>query len=144
MARGMVVGEKIVSQAGTEEFRREHDRIFGDKPVERGRWVWDSASKSLVRAEDYRAPPRAVDAPIIADRIHEGTSLDVGDRVVDLGSRAKRRAFMRETGLAEASDYSTGYRESRKQGMERDVNRKTDAAFDAAARRLYHQGKLRD
>jgi len=143
MARGTAVGEPVVSQARTPEFDAGYDRAFGpDRKPERGRWVM--VDGKLVSAEDYRPPARAVDAPIIADRIHEGTTLDVGDRIVDIGSRRKRRQFMRETGLVESSDCSKAW--LAKQAAEKDkrADRATDNAFEQAARKLYNQGKLRD
>ena len=144
MARGTVIGEPVVSQAGTDEFRDGYERTFGDRKPQRGRWVYDAAQGKCVPAEEYRAPARALDAPIIADRIHEGTTFDAGDRVVDLGSRRKRRAFLRETGLADATDCSRSWLESQAKQRERSVERRIDASAEAAARKLYHQGKMRD
>lgn len=145
MARGMAVGEAVVSQASTDEYRANHDRALGEKPSGvRGRWIWDEARKELVRAEDYRPPPRAVDAPIIADRIHEGTYFDDGERVRDIGSRRKRREFLRETGLAEASDYSSDYRSKAFDRQSREYDRKIEGAADEAARKLYYERKVRD
>lgn len=145
MARGMANGEPTVSQASTNEYRSGHDRTFGErKPGQRGRWAWDEEAGRLVRAEDYRAPVRALDAPIIADRIHEGTTFHDGERVRDLGSRTKRRAFLRETGLAEASDYSGEYREKAAQTRERTADRRIDASAEAAVRKLYDQRKWKE
>lgn len=144
MARGMVVGEQVVSQAATEEYRAGHERIFGDRKPQRGRWVYDASLGKCVPADEYVPPARALDAPIIADRIHEGTTFHDGERVRDLGSRQKRRAFLRETGLAEASDCSKSWLESQTKQRERSVERRIDASAEAAARKLYHQGKLRD
>ena len=144
MARGTVVGEAIVSQANTPEYRENHERIFGDRKPVRGRWVYDAKQGKCIPADDYHPEPVALNAPIIADRIHEGTTIDVGDRVVDIGSRAKRRAFMRETGLADASDCSKQWFESRGKAREREAERRIDASAEQAARKLYQQGKIRD
>lgn len=143
MARGMVVGESIVSQASTEEFREGYARTFGDKKPQRGRWVWDAQAGKLVSAEGYVPPALAVDAPIIADRIHEGTTFDDGERVRDLGSRRKRREFMRETGVADAADVSPAWLDSQKRDRERQADRRAEAAFEKAREKLYLQGKLR-
>ncbi len=144
MARGTVTGEGIVSQASTDELREAHERIWGDKPVQRGRWVWDPEAQKLVRAEDYCPPSMARDAPIIADRIHEGTHFDDGERVVDIGSRRKRREFMRRTGVEDAADASPQWFEGKRKEKDRQVDRSTDAAFESAARKLYSQGKIRE
>ena len=145
MARGSVVGEQIISQAGTDDFREGFERVYGaDVKPKRGRWVWDPEAGCLVNACDYRPPVRALDAPIIADRIHEGTTLDDGDRVRDLGSRRKRREFLRETGLADAADYSPQYRERAAEVREREADRRVDASAEAAARKLHQERKWRE
>lgn len=145
MSRGMVANEPIVSQAATDEFRANHERVFGERtPGQRGRWVWDAQAGRLVRADEYVPPVMALEAPVIADRIHEGTVFHDGERVRDLGSRQKRREFLRETGLAEASDFSPAYREKAGRERERAVERRIDESTEAAARRLYNQRKWRD
>jgi hypothetical protein len=106
--------------------------------------VLDPVTKQLVDAADYVPPSHAIDAPIIADRIHEGQSIDVGDRVVDLGSRAKRRAFLKETGLVETSDCSRSWLESQSRERERAVERRIDASAEEAVRKLNHQRKWRE
>jgi hypothetical protein len=144
MARGTVIGEPVVSQAGTPEFREGHSRTFGESKPQRGRWVWDEQRGCLVDASEYRAPARALNAPIIADRIHEGTTFHDGERVRDLGSRRKRREFLRETGLADATDYSKGCLEGKYRETERHYDRRIESSAEQAARKLYHQGKMRD
>jgi hypothetical protein len=145
VARGTVVGECVVSQASTDSYRAGHDAALGEKkPGQRGRWIYDPQTKTLVRAEDYRPPPAKCGTQIIADRIHEGTTFHDGNRVVDIGSRAKRRAFMRENGVTEASDYSPQFREQAVKQRERALDRRTESAAEAAARKLYHAGKMRD
>ena len=105
--------------------------------------MWDAMAGRLVRAEDYTPPEQAKNAPIIADRIHEGTFIDTGDGMRDLGSRAKRRQYQRETGLAEASDYGPGWRERKTAERERLLDRRTGDAVEQAKRTLYRQGKMR-
>jgi hypothetical protein len=103
----MAAGEPVVSQASTDEYRAAHDRIFGDKPAERGRWVLDPETKTLVRAEDYVPPPAKTGTGIMCDRWMEGTAtLDDG---TDIGSRRKRERYMRERGVTDASDFSPNW-----------------------------------
>jgi hypothetical protein len=135
MARGMVVGEAITSQANTQEFSEGYERTFGDRKPQRGRWVWDAAQGKLVSADEYQAPERAVDAPILSGRFYENTSTTDG---VDIGSRQKHRAYMRDRGLAPADDFSPGYYERvRKQAQ--DEHRKERR--ETIARRLYEIDK---
>jgi hypothetical protein len=135
MARGMVVNEAVVSQASTDEFREAHERIWGDKPVQRGRWIWDEAAQKLVRAEDYQPPSRAVDAPIMVDRFYEGTAATDG---TDIGSRRKHRDYMARNGLAPADDFSPGWYAK----IQKDKERERKASRrDALGRALYKMDK---
>ena len=54
--RGTAAGEPVVSQANTAEFSAGYERVLGDRPVERGRWIWDDRAKKLVPAEEYQEP----------------------------------------------------------------------------------------
>lgn len=141
MARGMVAGEPIVSQAGTDAYRDGYERAFGSGRVQKGRWVWDDARKEMVRAEDYVPEPLALNAPIIADRIHEGTRSPIDG--ADIGSRAKRRQHMKAHGVEDATDASPAYMERRRQDNERERDRRVESAADSAVRKLYQQGKWR-
>jgi hypothetical protein len=141
MARGMANGEAIQSQAATEEYRENHDRIFGDRKPCRGKWVM--TPEGLVPVEDYVPPDaEAKFAPIIADRIREGQTFHDGDRVVDIGSRRKLRDYLKSSGLAEASDYGPGWGERQKAKIERERDQHQHKAFDQAARMLHNKGKL--
>lgn len=87
----------------TDAFRENHAETFGErKPNQRGRWVWDKQQNKLVRAEEY--VPEHVDSrvPVLTDRHHENTVAPDG---TDIGSRAKRREYMKRTGYAEADDF---------------------------------------
>jgi hypothetical protein len=105
MARGTAVGEPVVSQANTPEFTDGYARTFGDRGVLRGKWVFDKAQQKLVPADEYQPPARALDAPIMMDRFYEGTTYDLGGgQVADIGSRRKRKAFMKELGFVDHDD----------------------------------------
>lgn len=126
MARGTVVGETPVSQAATPEYLDGHARTFGNKTVERGRWIWDGERKELVRAENFRPPERALDAPIMMDRFYENTRATDG---TDIGSRRKHRQYMKDHGLTTADDFGGEWkkaqarREDVKQGKWADPKR---------------------
>lgn len=100
--RGTAAGEPVVSQAQTKEYDEGYERTFGEPSKERGVWVWDAAQQKLVRPEEYHAPVRALDAPIMMDRFYENTAATDG---TDIGSRRKHREYMREHGLTTVDDY---------------------------------------
>lgn len=102
MARGTVVGEGVVSQAATDEYREAHQRIFGDKPVQRGRFIYDARLGKCVPADEYEPPSEARAAPIMVDRFMEGQRATDG---TDIGSRQKRKAYMTAHGVADYDDF---------------------------------------
>lgn len=135
MARGTVNGEPVVSQAATDDFREGYSRTFGDKPVQRGRWVWDEAQQKLVKAEDYVPPERAVDAPILVDRFYEGAKATDG---TDIGSRRKHRAYMKAHGLTTMDDFGPGYFQRLKREKEAAAKKERR---EVIARRMYEIDK---
>jgi len=135
MARGMVNGEGIVSQASTDEFREGYERTFGDKKPTRGRWVWDEKAQQLVPAEDYVPEARALDAPIMVDRFYENTSTIEG---VDIGSRKKHRQYMKDRGLAPADDFSSSWYNRVRERQKTETNK---GRREAVARALYKMDK---
>ncbi len=141
MARGMANHEPIVSQANNDAFREGHDRTFGASGVKGGRWIWDARRKEMVRAEDYEPEPMALNAPIIADRIHEGTISPIDGS--DIGSRAKRREHMKAHGVEDATDASPAFMERTRQENQRERDRRVESAAEKAVRKLYNEGKWR-
>lgn len=135
MARGMVVGEQIVSQAQTKAFDENWDRMKHADNGERGRFVWDPERRRLVRPGE-RESERAVDAPIMVGRCHEGQVAPDG---TDISTRAKRAAWMKETGHADYSDYKS-IREkaaAEKAAKARGEFKKDPALRDFIGRELY-------
>jgi hypothetical protein len=95
----------------TTEGRDNHERIFGKKKIERGRWVQDPQTGKLVPAAEYVPAATALNAPVMVDRFYEGTSIQTlnekGEKVtVDLGSRQKHRTYMKDHGLTTVDDYN--------------------------------------
>jgi hypothetical protein len=105
MARGMAVGEPIVSQAQTKAWDENFDGTFGEPSKERGRFVWDDVQQKLVRPGE-QTQRRAIDAPVMAGRFYEGAVATDG---TDIGTRAKREGYMRKHGLADADDFKGAY-----------------------------------
>jgi hypothetical protein len=134
MARGMVNGEPINTQAQSKEFDEGYDRTFGPrKEVQRGRFIWDEKARKLVPAAEYRAQEEARTAPIMCDRYMEGVAYDMGDQKVDIGSRSKRRAFMKATGWADSDDFKGQWKKAeqdRKRFFEKGGNKERREAIE--------------
>lgn len=126
MARGTVVGEAVVSQASTEEFRQGYDAAFGsDRRPVRGRWVWDAERGCLVDVADYVPPAVKCGTTIVSGRWHEGQKAPDG---TDISTPARRRAYMKATGNADYDDFK-GARAAR-------------AKADAEKRRMLETGRV--
>lgn len=129
MARGMVVGEKIVSQAMTKEYEKNHARIFGepDPDFPRGvRFIWDPVAKELVPATGT-SERVAVNAPILSGRFYENTAATDG---ADIGSRKRHRDYMKRNNLAMHDDFKGDFSKAAK---EREAIRNGD--YDRKGRR---------
>jgi hypothetical protein len=53
-ARNDITGDTLITKAATPEFREGHERIFGNKPVQRGRFIQDPETGKLIPAHEYR------------------------------------------------------------------------------------------
>lgn len=73
-------------------------------------------------APPLREENEARSAPIMVDRFMEGA---VSTEGVDIGSRRKRKDYMRATGSTDASDYSKDFGQRLKDGRERQMQKLT-------------------
>lgn len=124
MARGMVIGETIstLAQSVGPEYRDRFDATFGPRDESRGRWIWSARLGKLVRPEEY-APEeteQAAFAPIITGRIHEGAVAPDG---TDIGTRSRRRAWMRERDVVDYADGKSLREKRRKMEADRKAGR---------------------
>lgn len=90
----------------TAGFRAQHEAVFGESKPQRGRWIWDRELREMVPAAEYRAPEAADTfgrVAVVTDLYMDGARATDG---TDIGSRKKRRAYMQQNGLADASDYA--------------------------------------
>lgn len=129
--RGTVAGEAVVSQAATPEYRDNHSRIFGERKPQRGKWIWDEVQQKLVPADEYHPPRAAKYAPVMVDRFMEGSVATDG---TDIGSRAKRREYMRREGATDASDYKPGWGERVRSSKEAEARAATQKAVAELAK----------
>ncbi|HYF00699.1 MAG TPA: hypothetical protein VEJ18_17390 [Planctomycetota bacterium] len=79
--------------------------------------------------DDFEETPGRV--PVVTDRHYEGIRATDG---TDIGSRKKRRAWMKRHGYADTSDYSDSWREKRARSAEL---AETKALRETVARIVY-------
>jgi hypothetical protein len=110
----MAAGEPIVSQASTPEYEDGHTRVFGERGVQRGRWYVDPKTGDLRDTPPAWTETDSQRVPVVTDRYMEGVCATDG---VDIGSRRKRRAYMRENGLVDHDDCKGMFAEARKERL---------------------------
>jgi hypothetical protein len=135
--KGMVAGQAIQTGAQTKEFDENHERIFGSgKKPTRGRWVWHPKRGEMVPADEYVPEHEVASVPVLTDRHHENTSTVDGQ---DIGSRAKRREYMKRTGLAEADDFKGHWADAPKRKAAEDA-RSVREIQDQVGRKAHELG----
>jgi len=118
----MSTGADNKTMAQTKAFDAGHERIYGNRKPQRGRWVQDPQTGKLIPAHEYVPAPRALDAPICVDRFMENTVAQDG---TDIGSRAKRKDYMRRERVGDASDYSKEFFAKRRDARDRELSDST-------------------
>lgn len=120
----MSTGADPKTMPGTPEFRDGYDRIFGDRKPVRGTFVYDKRLGRCVPIEEYQPEetPEARCAPIMVDRFMEGAQATDG---TDIGSRRKRREYMKREGVTDKSDYRPDWGERVRKAREQELSKVT-------------------
>jgi hypothetical protein len=86
-----------------EDFRSNHEAVFGEKKPARGKWIWDKERGEMVPASEY-VPPAPDDGRVmvVSDLYMDGVAAPDG---TDIGSRPKRREYMRRNNVTDADDF---------------------------------------
>lgn len=152
MARGTVVGEKIVSQASSDEFRENFEKTFDDKEtireVRRGRYVHRPGHPKANKWGNVHVDDLGDD--VEPDRGYVGQATDLWmDGVaatdgVDIGSRKKRQEYMAARGLVDADDFKGDWEKAAKE-RERIMSGEEGRAErrEIIGRELYKKGLIR-
>lgn len=132
------MSDTIKTRPQSKEYDEGYDRTFGaDRKPVRGRWIWDEATNTLVPADQYNRAPQAIHAPIMVDRYMEGVRATDG---TDIGSRRKRRDWMRVHGYADASDYGPDYGDRVRASRERAEDKQLRDDVGRAAYQVIDKG----
>ena len=111
----MVAGQPITTGAQTKEFDEGYERIFGTgaKPA-RGRFVYTQGGQPLEEplevGEDFQ-DTLGLKAPFTDGYMDGVRALDG----TDIGSRTKRRAWMKAKNLADADDFKGTWEKAAKE-----------------------------
>lgn len=58
-AHNDVTGDALISKAATPEYRENHEKIFGNKPIQRGSWRYDPELRKLIPLSEWRERERS-------------------------------------------------------------------------------------
>lgn len=89
-----------------EAYKENFDTIFGDKPIERGSWIFDKATHKLVPRAEYVGPNDGTECANIMRPLEPFVS-PIDGRLID--DRSKLRAHNKEHGVTNVADYGEGY-----------------------------------
>lgn len=53
MSRNDITGDEIKTRTITPQYLENHEKIFGEVRVQRGRWIQDPETGKLIKAEEY-------------------------------------------------------------------------------------------
>jgi hypothetical protein len=141
-----VSGKDNFTMPVTREYADGHERIFGKREAQPGRWVQDPSTGKLIPAESYTGPAteEARNAPVMVDRFYENTSVPVYEngqvKQVDIGSRKRHREYMRQRGLTTADDYDRPGGEWERAAKERE--QRAQGIFPDARERRMELGRI--
>lgn len=93
-----------------EAYKSNFDSVFGDKPIERGSWVFDKELGRLVPRDEYVSPHVGNESHNIIKPLDPFVSPIDGSFIDD---RSKLRAHNKEHGVTNVADYGAGYFERR-------------------------------
>lgn len=135
----MTVQQKKV----TEEYKAKYAGVFGDKPVQRGSWVYDSVLEKMVPKDEYYGQPQGAESATIMKPLDPFIS-PIDGKLID--DRSKLRAHNKEHGVTNVADYGTQYFERRQKEMHnetigntRDAKReRVETIKEAMHRHGYH------
>lgn len=112
--RGMVAGQPITTGAPSQEYDEGFERTFGERKPTRGRFVYTSGGRPLPEpvqvGEDFQNT-RGLQAPF-TDGYMDGIAATDG---TDIGSRKKRREWMKANNLADADDFKGTWEKAAKE-----------------------------
>lgn len=113
--RGMVAGKPIKTGEQTKEFDEGFDRTFGERNLERGRWVYTDRGRPLpepIWVSDDWSNPGAEGGHKSEEEIYGKLQATDG---VDISTRRRHREYMQAHGLTMAEDFKEHWKTAEKQ-----------------------------
>ena len=124
-----ITGAAQQTKAATKEFLAGHERIFGNKPIERGTWVQDKETGEFItKGEQHRR--QNLKPMIYVDNMPAYESPITGE-VID--SRSKRDRDLKQNGCRPYEGFKSEKREADQYHSEK------DASLSGAMRETVHK-----
>lgn len=125
-----------------EGYEDNYGKVFEEKPIERGSWVWDSAQGKLVPKGEYCRGESSSDAPAVLGDIDAFVS-PVDGSIID--DRGKLREHNKRHGVTNVADYGPDYFERKGKEKYNQMTGRTreakEARVDAIKRAMYDPTK---
>ena len=130
MSRNEHTGKEMKTGAATPEYRENHQKIFGESKVQRGRFIQDPETGRLVPASEYQRKQSDVNLMVLVKGFDAYESPTTGEvvsnyrqRDYDLKSSGCRQYEGRQTEQQEADRHNKYKREKLRSGMQETFER---------------------
>lgn len=94
MSRNDITGDEIKTKVASKQFLQNHERIFGNKKIQRGRWIQHPETGELIEASEYSRPSGKV-VDIFVDNFDAYESPITGEVI---SNRRKRDYDLKSSG----------------------------------------------
>jgi hypothetical protein len=98
----------------SDTYSDKFTEIFGDKPLERGSWVYDKQLEKMVPKNEYRQPTQGDEYATVLKQLDPFISPIDGTMIDD---RGKLREHNKKHGVTNVADYGEQYFERRQTEM---------------------------
>lgn len=109
MSRNEITGDEIKTKPATQQFRQNHEAIFGQKRIERGRWIQDPATGKLLSPSEYSKQEKQRLHDIFIDRF-EAYESPITDEVIK--NRRQRDYDLKASGSRPYEGFKTEKQEA--------------------------------
>lgn len=109
MSRNDITGQEIKTKAATPQYRQRHEEIFGQKKIQRGRWIQDPVTGKLISPAEYSRQESKRLHDIFIDRF-EAYESPITDEVIK--SRRQRDYDLKSSGCRPYEGFKTEKQEA--------------------------------
>lgn len=136
-ARNPITGDLIKTKANSKQFQDNYSKIYGDKPPQRGRYIYDEELRKLLPADEWYArnyKERNQSPMAFVDNMEAYESPVTGKIITN---RKKRDYDLRATGSRPYEGFSSEQKEAQKYQQYQD--QKLKSTLSETVQRTYYE-----